>query len=86
MCVESCGSPPLETSQMTLRLLKVHRVASVTAGISTGLQQRQRDVPELLPSAGAIDLRGFVQLVRDALHAAERDDHHEREIQARRSP
>src|SRR3954465_10611954 len=36
MCVESCGPPPLETSQMTFRLLNVQIVPSVTAGSSTG--------------------------------------------------
>src|SRR5690606_39583280 len=36
-------------------------------------QQRQRDVPEAPPPAGAVDRRGVVELGGDALQAGEQD-------------
>ena len=64
-----------------MRLLNVQIAPSVIAGSSTGFKQRQRDVPELLPARGAVDAGRFVEFGGDALHAAQRDDHHEREAE-----
>ena len=45
------------------------------------LQQRQRDVHELLPARSPIDAGRLVEFLRDPLQAAQRDDHHERKAQ-----
>ena len=46
-------------------------------------QERDRDVPELLPAAGAVHLGGLVELARDALERAGGDDRVERPAQPR---
>ena len=81
MCVESCGSPPFETSQITLRLLNVQIVPSVIAGSSTGFNSGSVMCQNCCQRDGAVDAGRFVQLGGNALHAAERDDHHERKTE-----
>ena len=41
------------------------------------LEERQRDVPELLPAARPVDPGGLVEFLRNPLQAAEGDHHHE---------
>src|SRR5581483_8385109 len=38
-------------------------------------EQRDRDVAEASPEAGAVDVRCLVELVRDALQPGDEDDH-----------
>ena len=62
-------------------LLKVQTVPRMMAGRQDRAKERQGDGAERLAAGRAVDLGGFVVLVRDALEAAEDDDHHERDAE-----
>ena len=47
---------------------------------TTGRQQRQRDLAELPPLAGAVEARGLVHVLRDLPQAGEEDDHRRAEL------
>ena len=46
-------------------------------------EHRQSNMPKLFPTRHAVHAGCLVKLTRNALHAAERNHHHERKTQAR---
>ena len=69
---------------MLLKLLKLKANEAISSGATDDQQQRQRDLAKDLPRPAAVDPRSLLQLDRDGLERAERDQEEIRGGLARR--
>ena len=79
MCEAFAGPPPVMIQGM-MKELKLATASSRIVTVETPLQMREGDVPEALPGAGAVDLRGAQQLIGHGLQAGHHHDHGEGEL------